>query len=161
MQSIISETKNLRETSFSWKYSKFYVDFGNLETNPKIFFDLEIIAFEVVAVIGCQYVNKQSQNFRYYSNGVFGADLISEWSKNMKKILRCRFMQCFGPFNTLTVHKFSDTRLFGHLSNPFFPVYNYRNKYPPKVIFCFKVFQTLSRFRKCRKKFRKYCLILN
>ena len=43
----------------------------------KIFFDFEIIAFELVAlntrfdreripVIGCQYVNKQSQDFRYY-----------------------------------------------------------------------------------------------
>ena len=41
----------------------------------EIFFDLEIFAFELVAlntrfyceailVIGCQYVNKQSQNFR-------------------------------------------------------------------------------------------------
>ena len=43
----------------------------------KIFFDFEIIAFELVEldtrfyckrilVIGCQYVNKQSQDFRYY-----------------------------------------------------------------------------------------------
>ena len=43
----------------------------------KIFFDFEIIAFEFIAlntpfywlivlVIGCQYVNKQSQDFRYY-----------------------------------------------------------------------------------------------
>ena len=43
----------------------------------KIFFDLWIIAFEVVVlntrfywegilVIGCQYVNKQSQNLTYY-----------------------------------------------------------------------------------------------
>ena len=43
----------------------------------KMFFGLLIIAFELVAlntrfysekilVIGCQYVNKQSQDFRYY-----------------------------------------------------------------------------------------------
>ena len=43
----------------------------------EIFFDLEIISFELVAlntrfywermlVIGCQYVNKQSQDFIYY-----------------------------------------------------------------------------------------------
>ena len=43
----------------------------------KIFFKFEIIAFELAAlnthfywerifVIGCQYVNKQSQNYRYY-----------------------------------------------------------------------------------------------
>ena len=29
-------------------------------------------------------------------------------------------MQCFGPFNMLTVHKCSDTRLFGYLSHPAF-----------------------------------------
>ena len=45
------------------------------EKVDKIFFDFEIIAFELVALdtpfyweiilfIGCQYVNKQSQNFR-------------------------------------------------------------------------------------------------
>ena len=43
----------------------------------KILFDFEIISFELVAldtcfylerilVIGCQYVKKQSQDFRYY-----------------------------------------------------------------------------------------------
>ena len=43
----------------------------------KIFFDFEIIAFELVQldtrfywerilVIGCQYIKKQSQDFRYY-----------------------------------------------------------------------------------------------
>ena len=43
----------------------------------KIFLDFEIIAFELVAldtrfywerilVIGCQYVNKQSQDYRYF-----------------------------------------------------------------------------------------------
>ena len=43
----------------------------------KIFFDLELIAFELIAlntrfylertlIIGCQYVNKQSQDMRYY-----------------------------------------------------------------------------------------------
>ena len=43
----------------------------------KIFFAFEIIAFEFVAldtrfyweripVIGCQYINKKSQDFRYY-----------------------------------------------------------------------------------------------
>ena len=47
------------------------------EKIQKKFFDLEIIAFESVAlntrfywerilVIGCQYVNKESQDFRYY-----------------------------------------------------------------------------------------------
>ena len=47
------------------------------EKNNQIFFDFQIIAFELVAlnmyfywerilVIGCQYVNKQSQDSRYH-----------------------------------------------------------------------------------------------
>ena len=43
----------------------------------KVFFDFEIIAFELgpldtrfycerILVIGCKYVNKQSQDFKYY-----------------------------------------------------------------------------------------------
>ena len=55
----------------------------------EIFFDLEIISFELVAlntrfywermlVIGCQYVNKQSQDFIYYQNRFFRADFLSE-----------------------------------------------------------------------------------
>ena len=94
----------------------------------KTFFDFKIIAFELVElntrfywerilVIGCRYVNKQSQNFRYYSNKIFVADFVSEWSKNLAKILQWRFMQCFGRFNILIVHKCSDKRLFRHLSN--------------------------------------------
>ena len=97
----------------------------------KIFFDFEIIAFELVSldtrfywerilVIGCQYVNKQSQDFRYYWIKFFRADFLLQWSKNMTKILPCRLMQCFGPFNMLSDHKCSDTRLFRHLNNPAF-----------------------------------------
>ena len=137
----------------------------------QIFFYTEIIAFELVAlntrfywerilVTWCQYLNKQSQNFRYYGKGLFGPDFVSEWSKNMKKILSCRFMQCFGPVNMLTIHKCSDTCFLGILVTPLFPVYNYRNKYRPKLVFCFEVFRIPSRFRKCRKKLRKYFLIL-
>ena len=44
---------------------------------PKIFFDFEIIAFDLVPldtrfywerilVIGCEYVNKQSQDFKHF-----------------------------------------------------------------------------------------------
>ena len=50
----------------------------------KILYDFEIIAFELVAVdtgfywerilvIGCEYVNKQSQDFRYYQNRILRA----------------------------------------------------------------------------------------
>ena len=62
----------------------------------KIFLYFEVILFELVLletrfywerilVIGCQYINKQSQDFRYYWNRMFWADFLSEWSKNMKK----------------------------------------------------------------------------
>ena len=62
----------------------------------KIFLYFEVILFELVLletrfywerilVIGCQYMNKQSQDFRYYWNRMFWADFLSEWSKNMKK----------------------------------------------------------------------------
>ena len=68
----------------------------------KISFDLEIIAFELVAlntcfywerilVIGCQYVKKQPQDFG--------------------------FKESFGRFKILTVHKCSDTGIFSRLSN--------------------------------------------
>ena len=56
----------------------------------QIFFDLEIIASEFVAlntrfywerilVIGSQYVNKQSQDFRHYLNGAFASHFLSQW----------------------------------------------------------------------------------
>ena len=95
------------------------------------FFDLEIIAFDLVAlntgfkwerilVIGCQFVKKQSQDFGYYEKRFFGADSFSEWSKNMTKIFPWTPKQFFAHFNMLTVHKCADTGLFSHLSNPAF-----------------------------------------
>ena len=55
----------------------------------KVFFDSEIIAFELIAwntrfywenihFIGCEYVNKMSQDFRYYYKIIFWADLFFE-----------------------------------------------------------------------------------
>ena len=101
------------------------------QKSQKIFFDFAVIAFELVAletrfywerilVIGYQYVNKQSQDFRYYWNGASRADFLSELSKNMTKILPCRFKVYLGPLNMLTLHKCSDIGLFIHLSNPAF-----------------------------------------
>ena len=76
MQSITLETNNYRDSSFVPKYSKSDVDLGNVEKNWEIFFDFEIIAFELVSsntgfhwqrILGirCQYVKKQSQDFRH------------------------------------------------------------------------------------------------
>ena len=85
-----------------------------------------IIVFELVAlntyfhrerilVIGNQYVNKQSQDFRYYWDRNFQTEVLSQWSRNMKKLLMFRFQQCFTPFNLLVVHECSDRGLFRHL----------------------------------------------
>ena len=60
------------------------------------------------------------EDFRYTKNRGFRADFLSELSKGMTNILPCRFRHSFGPFNMLTVHKCSDTRLFTDLSNPAF-----------------------------------------
>ena len=87
------------------------------------FFGFEIIAFELVAlntrfywqnilVIGRQYANKDSEDFKHFEKRVFGDDFLSEWSKNITKILLCGFKQCVLPFNMLTVHKCSDTMAF-------------------------------------------------
>ena len=54
----------------------------------EIFFHLEIIAFEMIAlntpfyterilVIACQYVNKKSQDLIYYSDRIFRVDFLS------------------------------------------------------------------------------------
>ena len=75
--SLYFQKQIISEAHIFSKYSKLYVDCGNAEKNLEITFDLEIIAFKLVAlntrfywerilVIGCQYVNKQSPDFRYY-----------------------------------------------------------------------------------------------
>ena len=131
MQSIILEIINIWGSYFCSKYCKFYVNYGNAEKIEKIFFDFELFPFELVALdtlfywetihfTGCQYVNKQSQDFRYYQNRIFRADYLSEWPEKLTKIRLCRFKQCFVPFNMLAFLKCSDTGLCRHLSNPAF-----------------------------------------
>ena len=83
--------------------------------------------WERMLVIGCQYVNKQFQDFRNYKKRDFRADFFSEESKNISKIPSCRFMQCLRSFKKLTVRKCSDTRLFRHLSNPAFCIISQTN----------------------------------
>ena len=126
MQCIISERNNLRGSFF---FSNFMKILEMQKKIQEILLEFEIIAFELVAldtcfywerilVIGCQYVNKQSQDFSYYQDRISRADILSNWSKNMTKILPWRFKRSFGSFNMVTVHKCSDTRPFRHLSNP-------------------------------------------
>ena len=56
----------------------------------------------------------------------------------MRKILPYRFKQSFGPFDMLTLHKYSDSQLFRYLSNPDFTVYNFTKKPPLRLIYFFK-----------------------
>ena len=104
---------------------------GMQKKTSQMFFNLEIIAFEVVVlnipfycerilVIRCHYDNNQSQDFRYHQNKFFGADFRSELLKKMTKLLLCRFKKIFGHFKMLHVHMCSDTGLFTHLSDPAF-----------------------------------------
>ena len=97
----------------------------------KIYFDFEIIAFELVAwntrfywenilVIGCEYGKKEFQDIRHFQKGLYGANFLWEWSKNITKTLASRIKQCFGPFNMFTVNKCSDMGFFGLLSNSAF-----------------------------------------
>ena len=130
MQPIISETNNLwGSSSSSSKYFEFYADFLNAEknwTNIFSFWD------------NCIWIGSVTHSFLLRENTFrwvwicyktvwrfqillkeyfFELNFLAEWSKNMTKILLCRFKPCFGPFNMLAAHKRADTRLFRHLSN--------------------------------------------
>ena len=131
----------------------------------KIFFNFYINAFEFVAIntlfywekillISCQYVNKQSQNFRYNYDRLFGAQCLSKSSKNMTKLLTCWFKQCFGPINMFTVRKCSHTGLFRHLSNPLFGVHNSRKISPMRLLFLQSI-QNLMKISEMEKKIQK------
>ena len=131
MQSIVSETNNLWGSSFCPKYWKFDVDFGNgvkSSENTFRFLDnsISIVAvntrfyWERILFIGCQYLNKQSQDFRYYKDRISQAHFLSEWSMNLIKILQYSFKRYFGVFNILNAHRCYDTGVFRHLSSPAF-----------------------------------------
>ena len=120
-------------------------------------FDI-LFYWERILVIGCQYVNKQSQDFRYYWNTVFRADFFSEWSKNISKIQLCRFKKWFGPFrpfNMLTVHKCSDKGLFGHFSNSTFAVYNFWKKTTFEADLVFQSILNFVQISEMQKKIEK------
>ena len=122
---------NLWGSSFVSKYSKFYVAFGNAEKNWKNMFWFgdnctwircvkhSLLLRENI----CRRVSMSWQTvprFQILLNINFSADFLSEWSGNMGKTPLWRFKQSFGPFKMLTVHKCSDTGLFGHLTNSAF-----------------------------------------
>ena len=66
------------------------------QKTERLFFYFEVIWFELVALdsrfywdrilfIGCEYVNKQSQDFRYYENILSGAHFILEYLEKYEK----------------------------------------------------------------------------
>ena len=131
MQSIIWETNDLWGPSCFSKYSKFYVYHANAVKNSENISWL----WDNCILIGCvkhslllrentcQRVSicwETVSRFKILQNRAFRADLLSEWSKNMTKIVPCRFKESFGPFNMFTIHKCSDKGLFRDLSNPAF-----------------------------------------
>ena len=77
MKSVISEPNNLRGNLLFQSIPNFMKILKKNEKIKKLIFDFEIIPFELVLlntrfywerilVIGCQYVKKQSQDYRYY-----------------------------------------------------------------------------------------------
>ena len=126
--SIISETNNFGGPSFCSKYFIFYVDCGNPEKNRQNllcfwgnsiwtvtlntpFYWERILALRVNMLTNSLKISDTSKTI------VLELILFHSDKKKMTEILPCRFKRSFGPFNMLTVHKFSDKRLFQHLSN--------------------------------------------
>ena len=138
----------------------------------KTFFRCEIIASELVTintrfywenilVIGCHYGKKESQDFRYFQKRGSRADFLSEWSKNIMKILPFWLQHCFGPFKMLTVHKCSDTVAFWAFTwLRFFQARILERNHLWSWTCFLKVFKILCRFWKCRKKLRKLFFVV-
>ena len=66
-----------------------------------MFSSLKIVAFglfgwnshfywEIIFVLGSQYVNKQSQDISYYEDRIYRTEVLSQWSKDLPKLLPCR-----------------------------------------------------------------------
>ena len=73
----------------------------------------------------------------------------------MKKILLCRFKQCFGHFNMLAVHKFSDRGLFRHLSNPAFCSLKFQKHITSEDHILFKTIPIFKKISEMQKKIEK------
>ena len=131
--------------------------------NENIFSILQIIPFELVAwktnfyqeiilVIGSQYVNKQSQDFRYYCDRIIRTEVLSERPKHMTKLLPCRFQQlldrltCWLSISVLT-QGFLDIK-----GATLFAVFNFVNTSATRLIFFLKCWKLHIDFRQLEKK---------
>ena len=136
----------------------------------KIFFHLEIYAFELVAL------KTPLTDREYLSSGVnmlTNSLKISDTTKTEffelvffqsdQKIwenYRQADLSCVSdPLTCWLSRSFLTQGFFGIYVTPLFGVYNSRNKRLRRLIFFFKIFKILCRFRKSRKEFRKYFLV--
>ena len=98
------------------------------KTIHRMFSVSEIISFELVVlntqfcrerilVIDSQYVNKQSEDSRYYKDRMFRTKVLFEWLKSMKNYFWAELGSVSEAFKMLTVHKCCDSGLFMHLIN--------------------------------------------
>ena len=86
---------------------------------------------------------------------MFRADFLSEGSKNQRKILLCRFKQCFGAFNMFTAHKCFDTGLFKHLSNPAFCSLTFHKKMNSESHLFFQIIQNFMQIWEMQREIEK------
>ena len=124
---------------------------------------LQWVAFvnKTIPVIGSQLANKQSKEFPYHSEKFFQPELRSQWSINMVKVLSFRFQQCFGPFPILHVashvsHVPLNRDVLDIYQTTSFRVISSKIHDLWGSSFFRKYFKIESKFRKCKKKFRKY-----
>ena len=129
MQSIISEVHQLWGSSLFSKCSKFDAACGNAERNWANLFSFRDKWFWIGCVknslftereyssLGVNMLTNSLKNSDTTKIEFFQTEVLSEWSKNITKLLPCRFKQCFAPFNMLNFHKCSDRVRFRHLSN--------------------------------------------
>ena len=108
---------------FFWKVSKLNLDFENAKKNSeKVFCFVDNIiwrSWNKLCLLRGEYLSSavnvltRSPKILHIST----RDLLSQWSRNMVKVLFLRFQQCFGPYTMLLVKRSCETALFRHLPN--------------------------------------------
>ena len=90
-----------------------------------------------------------------FHNESFANYILSEWSKNIIKVLWCRIHKCLGRFNMLTAKWCSGTEIFREWSDQVLTVCNLGNTLRITIIFFSEMFKIWSRFHKWNEKLRK------
>ena len=132
----------------------------------KYFLNFEKVAFALVLLntrfywekrhfIGCQYVNKQYQDFRYTKTEFFVLIFFLNHKKIWKKYCRAE-VRCGSDILTCWLCISVLTRGFLGISVTVrFAVYNFRNKYPLRLIFFFPSIANFKSISEMRKKIQK------